>query len=42
LEHHLRAGHRLDGESWSRLQAEHRQALFAITTYLAEARNPAA
>jgi CheY-like chemotaxis protein/HPt (histidine-containing phosphotransfer) domain-containing protein len=42
LEHRLRAGHRLDGDSWSRLQAEHRQALIAITTYLAQARNPAA
>jgi CheY-like chemotaxis protein len=41
LENPLRAGHRLDGESWSRLQVEHRQALLAITTYLAQARNPA-
>jgi signal transduction histidine kinase/DNA-binding response OmpR family regulator len=39
LEYHLRAGHRLDGDSWSRLQVEHRQALLAITTYLAQARN---
>jgi signal transduction histidine kinase/DNA-binding response OmpR family regulator len=42
LEHRLRSGHRLDGEGWSRLQVEHRQALLAITTYLAEARNPCA
>jgi signal transduction histidine kinase/DNA-binding response OmpR family regulator/HPt (histidine-containing phosphotransfer) domain-containing protein len=41
LENHLRAGHPLDGDSWSRLQVEHRQALLAITTYLAQARNPA-
>jgi signal transduction histidine kinase/DNA-binding response OmpR family regulator len=41
LEGHLRAGHSLDADSWSRLLAEHRQALLAIATYLAQARNPA-
>ena len=41
LENHLRAGHRLDDDRWSRLQAEHRQALFAIRAYLSRARNSA-
>jgi HPt (histidine-containing phosphotransfer) domain-containing protein len=39
LEGHLRTGHPVDGDSWSRLLAEHRQALLAIRAYLAEARN---
>jgi signal transduction histidine kinase/DNA-binding response OmpR family regulator/HPt (histidine-containing phosphotransfer) domain-containing protein len=41
IENRLRAGHPLDGESWPRLLAEHRQAMLAITEYLAQARNPA-
>jgi HPt (histidine-containing phosphotransfer) domain-containing protein len=41
LEHHLRAGRHLDDDGWSRLQVEHREALFAITTYLSQARNSA-
>jgi HPt (histidine-containing phosphotransfer) domain-containing protein len=40
LEDRLRAGHRLEADSWSRLVTEHRRALGAITTYLAQARNP--
>jgi CheY-like chemotaxis protein/HPt (histidine-containing phosphotransfer) domain-containing protein/anti-sigma regulatory factor (Ser/Thr protein kinase) len=40
LEVHLRAGHRLDGDSWSRLLTEHQQALLAISTYLGHARHP--
>jgi HPt (histidine-containing phosphotransfer) domain-containing protein len=41
MEEHLRAGHRLDGDSCSRLLNEHRQALLAITSYLARARTRA-
>jgi hypothetical protein len=40
LEVQLRAGRRLDEDSWSRLLTEHRQALLAIATYLDHARNP--